>query len=130
MNEIIILPDGTRTICGEEAHKMANSQEWANIDHNEESAEALLDWIDEANASPCTPEEEAALRRIDERVSAGLGFPVGSLRGEHNMSKPIYFTIEALKRNAERERRETIRVLLLCALLVFVVSMVIVFHIR
>lgn len=31
MNEIIIQPDGSRTICGEEAHKMANSPEWANI---------------------------------------------------------------------------------------------------
>ena len=56
----------------------------AVIDHNEESAEALLDFIDEVNATPPTPKEEAALRRIDERVSEGLGFPVGYLREKQN----------------------------------------------
>ncbi|MBK8772391.1 MAG: hypothetical protein IPM06_18490 [Rhizobiales bacterium] len=218
MNEIIILPDGSRTICGEEAHKMANSQEWANIeaqiehgrfcvfegqilkaaqssirgahsylnpdrvlvyyhaacsardeqrnalaearlriiaryeqvetwinqpatesmlsnwsgiieglrqarriiggmwdelpvptpqaviDHNEESAEALLDWIDEVNATPPTPEEEAALRRIDERVSEGLGFPVGYLRGEHNVSDQIPRTQDVANTTDSPER--------------------------
>jgi len=44
--------------------------------------------------------------------------------------KQTYFTIEALKRNAERERRETVRTLLLCALFVLVIAAVIIFHIR
>lgn len=44
------------------------------------------------------------------------------------MSKPIYFTIEALKRNAERERRETRQMLWLIVLFVSVVAAVICFH--
>lgn len=56
----------------------------AVIEHDAKCAAALLAFITESNSTPPTPEEEAALRRIDERVSEGLGFPVGSLRGEQN----------------------------------------------
>lgn len=37
MNEIIILPDGSRTICGEVAHKLANSPEWQGVESQIES---------------------------------------------------------------------------------------------
>lgn len=42
----------------------------------EEEIEAC---VAEARSRPLTPDEEASLRRIDERVSAAVGFPVGSL---------------------------------------------------
>ena len=81
----------------------------AVIDHNEESAEALLDWIDEVNATPPTPEEEAALRRIDERVSEGLGFPVGYLRGEHNKRLHATNDVQELSLQQEHQHIQKLR---------------------
>lgn len=41
-------------------------------------------FIAAVNATPPTPDEEAALRRIDEMTSEKLGFPVGHLREKQN----------------------------------------------
>lgn len=53
-------------------------------DFHEPTDDEIDAFIDEAERTSPTPEEEASLRRIDEMVEEGLGLPSGYLRGVQN----------------------------------------------